>query len=420
MAVAGNANAIASQLEYMRPELELLYMTSSRLWSRIKVRTDIKAVSNRPARIPFEVLAGGKFRSYDSDGGDMGDGSGLVQTYGNLSCVAFLQAQAYTDAVEWGTDSSEKAVKNYVSLLQTRAMETYGGYMDAVMQGSGANDLTTVVSVVTGGIVVANPNAFQDNQDVDVYSALTGPAGYVATVTILSVDVNNQTIWLTGAVPGAVATGQYLVVSGSAGIAASGLYGLRYYQVGSNAGSYMNIQRSAFPGKFNTPFIPVNGTLTPAVVRALENQIILSMGIDRADESELVAHCNVDMQAAWENNSLLVQSVIINQVKGDESVDMLKANAPKRIGGRPILLNERAAPGLIDFLALKHWFRIESKALDYKKVDGQIVFPAYGASGGLEAKNLFYLVQQVQVGNGQPKLGAYMNAITIPAGYFGN
>jgi len=35
----------------------------------------------------------------------------------------------------------------------------------------------------------------------------------------------------------------------------------------------------------------------------------------------------------------------MNEVKGDQSVDMLKRNAPTQIAGREMLVNERAAPG---------------------------------------------------------------------------
>lgn len=416
MGIASVSQTIASQHEFLRPELELLYMASARLWSRIKARTDIKPVSNRPARIPFEALSGGKFRSWNPDGGDMGLGSGPTEVYGTLSCVYFLQASQYTALAEWSTDSDEKAIKNYVSLTQQRAAETFAAYMDAVLQGSGANDLDTVVSTVANGIVVNNANAFQDNQDVDIWSAIGG--NFVGTVTIESVDIANNTIWLTGPVPGGTAAGYVLIVSGSAGVANSGLFGLRYYQVSGNAGSYMNIQRSAFPGKYSTPYINVNGALTPAIVRALEGQIELAMSIDRADQADLVAHCNVDMRAAWENNAILVQRVIMNEVKSDESVDMLKKNAPTQIAGRELLVNERAKPGLIDFLGLKHWFRIEGHPLDYYEVGGQTMFPAYGESGGLAGSCMFYLVTGTQAGNGQPRIGAYMNGISIPKGYF--
>ena len=417
MSIASVSQSMASQHEFLRPELELLYMVSSRLWSRIKARTDIKPVSNRPARIPFEALSGGKFRAWNPDGGDMGQGSGPTETFGTLSCVYFLQASQYTALAEWSTDSDEKAIKDYVSLTQQRAAETFAAHMDATVQGDGSNTLDTVVSTTTNGLVVNNANLFQDNQDIDIYSAL---GSFVATVTVESVDPANNTIWLTGAVPEGVTTGYLLLVSGSAGVANSGLFGLRYYQVSGNAGNYMNVQRSAFPGKYSTPSIAVNGALTPATVRALEAQIELAMSIDRADEADLVAHCNVDVRAAWENNAILVQRVIMNEVKGDESVDMLKKKAPTEIAGREALVNERAKPGYLDFLGLKHWFRIEGHPLDYYEVGGQTIFPAYGGSGGLAASMIFYLVTGVQVGNGQPRLGAFASGITIPKFYFGH
>jgi len=417
MSVATAQNSVASQQEFLRPELELLYMESARVWSRIKTRTDIKPVSTRPARIPFEVLAGGDFRVADFDGGDLGDGSGPQEAFGNLSCVSFLQASAYTALAEWSTDSDQKAIKDYVSLINERATQTMAGYMDALFQGSGANDLDTVQSVVTGGIVVQNANSFQDNQRVDIWTAVGGT--FVATVQIQSVDSGSNTIWLTAAVPGGVAAGQVILVNGSSGVANSGLYGIRYYQVNGNAGTYMGISRSAYPGKFSTPYINVGGALTPAVVRALEGQIELAMSIDRADKAGLVAHCNVDMRAAWENNSILVQRVIMNEVKGDESVDMLKKKAPAVIAGRELLVNERAKPGIIDFLGLENWFRIETKALDYYEVAGQTIFPAYGLSGGLESSMIFYLVTMVQAGNYAPRLGAFLSNVTIPHTYFG-
>lgn len=423
MSVAGVSQAIASQHEFIRPELELLYITSSRLWSRIKTRTDIKPVSNRPARIPFEVLSGGKFRADSSNfnGGDMGQGSGPTQTFGSLSCTSFLQASEYTALTEYSTDSDEKAIKDYVTLTHQRATETFAGYMDAVFQGDGSNTLDTVVSVAAGGdgYVVNNANLFQDNQDIDVYN--TVPGTYAGTVTVSSSDIDTNTIWLTGPVAPGSGTGYKLLVAGSAGVPNSGLLGIRNYNVGGNAGTFMGVPRSSYPGKYSTPNINVGGgSLTPAIVRACEAKIRLAIGIERADASEVMAHCNVDMQAAWENNALLVQRIIKNEVKGDKPVDMLTKDGPTMIAGREMLVNERAVPGIIDFLALKHWFRIETKPLDMYDVGGQTLFPAYGASGGLESTMIFYLVTMVQTGLAQPRMDAYLNNVAIPPNYFGH
>ena len=418
MPIGNNSQAIAAQSEFLRPNLEMLALLSSVLWKRISTRTDVKAVSNRPSRIPFQPLTGGLFRAAQFDGQDLGLGSGPTEAPGYLSCVSFLQASQYTALAEWATDSDEKAIQNYVTLTQEQASKTFGGYMDSVLQGDGSNTLDTVVSTTTNGLVVNNANAFQDNQMVDLWSALGG--AFAGTVQIDSVDIANNTIWLTGAVPAGVTTGYLILVNGSAGLANTGLAGLRAYQVSGNAGSYMGINRSAFAGKFSTPNINLGGkTLTPAVIRALSSQQILALGDDNSGDDN-VAHCNVDMQAAWENNAILVQRVIQNEVRGDQSVDMLKAKAPTVIAGREVLVNVRAKPGLIDFLALKHWFRIETKATDYYESGGQTIFPAYGASGGLASSMLFYLVIMCQVGNGQPRKGAYLNNVAIPTNFFGH
>lgn len=420
MAQGNVSQAIAAQAEYLRPNLETLMLMSSVFWKRITTRTDVKPVSNRPARIPFQPLSGGAFRTAGFDGTDLGLGTAPTEAPGYLSCVSFLQASQYTALAEWSTDSDEKAIQNYVTLTQEQASKTFGGYMDALAVSSdGSNTLDTVVSTTTDGIVVNNANLFQDNQVVDVWTALGGTLR--GSVQIQSVDIANNTIWTTTALPSGTTTGDLLLVSGSAGQANSGLFGIPYYQVTGNTGNYMGISRAAFAGKFSTPNINLGGkALTPATVRAVQAQQVLALGEDVLNAADNVAHCNVDMQSAWENNALTVQSVIMNEVKGDESVDMLKRKAPTVIAGREMIVNPRALPGRIDFLSLKNWFRIETKATDYYEVGGQTIFPAYGASGGLASSMLFYLVIMCQVGNGQPRQGAYLSNVAIPTNYFGH
>lgn len=411
-----NAAAIAAQAEFLRPQLEGLMMFSSIFWSRIKTRTDVKAVSNRPARIPFNPLTAADFRAADFDGGDLGLGSAPTEVPGYLSCVSFVQGSQYTRLAEWATDSDEKAIQDYVTLTQKQATDTFGGCLDAIIStGGGANQLDTVVSTTTNGIVVNNANFFQDGQPIDIWSALGGT--FRGTVTIESVDSGSNTIWTTAALPAGTTTGDLLLVNGSAGQSNSGVFGITGYNAGGNTGNYMGISKAAYPGKFSTPTINVGGSLTPAVVRALSAKQQLAMGIDN-DGADQVAHMNLDMQVAWENASITMQSIILNQVSGDSITDALKKKAPTMIAGREILANPRATPGRIDFLNLKHWFRIETKATDYYDVGGQTLFPAYGASGGLAASNLFYLVIMFQVGNGQPRKSAYLSNITQPPNIF--
>jgi hypothetical protein len=420
MPIGSVSQNIASQIEHISGEINELTLLQGVLWKRVEKSTEVTSVSNRPARIVFDALTGGIFRTGANlfDNADMGRGSAPVQTFGSLSAVSFLQASEYTNLSEFATDSTEKAVENYVTRVNQQATKTFAGYMDSLMaNSSGANELDTVVSVNGTGLVVNNADAFQDNQILDGWSAVGGV--FQGTVQIQSQDIANNTIWLNAPPPAAFGPGTVLLVTGSAGVANSGFFGIPYYHTAGNAGNFMGIPRAgAFAGKFTTPSINSNGPLTPAGVRAMQSQIDLAMGIDASDD-EVLAHMNVDMAAAWELTALPVQNIIMNEVKGDSSVDMLKKRQSTTIAGREILRNVRAKTGRIDFLNFKHWFRLETKSVGMHEVGGQTLFPTYGGSGGLNSSMIFYLTCMVQAGLGQPRRDAFMPGVTIPKYYFG-
>jgi len=421
MAVANVAQAIGIMHEQVRPELPRLYQQDYTAWGRIKSRTDIVVVSSRPTRVPLRLLAGGKFRVGSPDGGDIGLGSSFVTDAMTLVPVYFFQASQYTKATEINTNSDEKAIEDYAMLTMKDAMEQFNVCMESVLQGDGSNTLDTVVSLSNANTTITcnNANLFTDNQDIDFWAALGG--AFLGTGTILSVDGPNNQINMTTPVPGGVGAGTLMLVSGSAGIANSGLFGIKYWQVSSNTGSVGNLARSAYPGKLTTPHVSGNNqALTPAKARVFQAQMQAAMGIDAAEKSELEYHMNTDMIAAWENVGLLVSQVIQNQIKGDSSVDMLKKDVPQTFAGRPVLKSIHATPGRIDGLAFKHWFRCENQPIDYYEVGGQTLFPTYGASGGLSTSTLFYLWTGVQIGNENVRAGVYGDGFAIPTGYFGH
>ena len=417
MAIGNNASSFGAQAEYIRPKLEMLTLVSSVLYKRINVRTDVKPVSTRPARIPLQPLTQGGMKIGAFDGQDLGLGSAPVETFGSLSCVSLLQPSQYTFLSEWANDENVKSIQNFVTLTHEQAPKVFAGFIDSLLALSdGSNTLDTVVSTTTNGLVVTNANAFQDQQPIDIWDALGGTL--LQSATIQSVDIQNNTIWLTAAVAGTVNAGDLILASGSSGQANSGIFGLPYYNVAGNTGNFMGIQRSTFPGKFSTPNVNRGGgAMTPATVRALFAQIILALGEERANSAELVAHGNVEAQAAWENIALNVQTIIANQ---EPSADMLKKRAPTVIAGREFLVNPRAKPGRVDFLPLKEWWRIETRKEDLIEVEGQTAFPAYGASGGIASSVLFYLAAVLQFGTSQPRLNAFYNNFAIPTGYFGH
>jgi hypothetical protein len=423
MAVADVSQALASMQEYVRPELADLSLSASVLWKRIEENTKIKAVSNRPFRIPTMPIRGGKGRLGSLDNQDMGVGSGPQEVPGTGTCVTLIYAASYSKLSELATDSDEKAIENFATLTHQMATKNFAGYMDAWLQTDGSNTLDSVVSLQTSGnntvgFGVNNANLFQDDQDIDIWTAVGG--AFIATVTVQTVDILSNVIWLVNPIATAsVAIGNKLMMNGASGQANSGLFGLRNWQVSSNTGNWYNVQRPSYPGKFNTPSLAVNGPLTPALVRALESQRELSLGIEEADAAKTIAHSNVDVRNAWEQNALLVQRIDFEGSKGDRSHDMLKAKAPDQIGGRENVVNVRALPGYLDYLCLKNLSRVETVPMDFYSVGGQTLFPIYGASGGLASALVFYLIWMGQVIAVNTRLNAFASGITIPKGIFG-
>lgn len=421
MSAATVAQTLALQHEKVRPNLPLMYQQDFTLWGMIKGRSDIEVVSARPTRVPMELLAGGKFRQGNPDGGDLGLGSGITTDFGTLVPIYFFQATQYTKLTEISTNKDEKAIENYARLTMERAMEQFNTNMEAAIQGDGSNTLDTVVSISGSVLTVNNANEFYDNQDIDVWTALSGT--FKGTVTIQSVDANNKQLYLVSAIPSGgtsalpVAT-DLLLINGSAGVANSGIFGIKYFQVNSNTGTVMNLSRAAYPGKLSTPTVDAkNQSLTPAMARRSLAQIQIALGVKYPDEEKLIYHMDVDMVAAWENTGINVTQVIYEQIKGDTSEDMLKKAPPKTFAGRPLVTSIHATYGRIDGLCLKHWFRCENQPIDYYEVGGQTLFPTYGASGGISASTLFYLWTGVQLGNDNVRAGVYLQNVPSPNGY---
>lgn len=422
MAIADAAQALASEQEYVRPDLDNYVLSQSVLLKEIQ-KSKTKAVSDRPSRVPTMPSLGGKPRVGNMNGADMGIGSGPTQVPGQITPVCYIHAFSYTKQAEYATDSDEKAIENFATLTRTLAPERFADFLETVLQGNGSNQLDSIVGLQTAGgnivgFTVNNANLFLDDEDIDVWTSIGGT--FVGTITVQDSDITSNVIWLLNPVPtGTYAIGQVLLVNGASGQANTGINGIRYYQVATNTGNWLTVQRSAWNGKFIAQNIPVNGALTPQIVRALHSAIQLAMGKKKADQNELVAHCTVNEQNAWENNALLVQHINYPDLKGSESEDMLKREASSTIAGRRFLINERAVPGYIDFLALKNAEMVETKSIDFYDVGGQTLFGLIGASGGQASGLVFYMVAEMNLIWRFTRLNGFLNGITVEHGIFG-
>lgn len=424
MSIASVTQTLALQREQVREELPRLFSMDDTLWSEIKPKEDLEVVSYRPTRVPQYLLSGGKHRMGNFDGGDLGQGSSFTTDFYTLVPVYPFAAWQYTKLTEMTTNSNRKAIEDYGTRTMKEAMSEMNVFMESLLNTDGSNTLGTLTANPSGNVLtVGNGNMFRDNNDYDVWSALSGT--FRGTITVQSVDALNNQLNLTAAPPVGTVSGDLLLVSGSSGVAGTGFLGILYYQVGSNVGSIGGLSRSAYPGKLNTPTVNFqNQALTPSKARLMLAQMQIAMGIDQPDKVNLTWNMNVDMIAAWENSGLLVTGLIQTQITGNNSVDMLKKSPPKTLAGRPIVGGGKgsihATPGRIDGLPLKHLFRVENQPIDFYDIGGQTTFPAYGASGGLSASTIFYIYSGVNLGDENVHAGTYGNNIAKPSGYFGS
>lgn len=422
---ATNANAIAMQIEAVRPELPIQYQLDDTLLGLVEDKTNgLKKVSTRTYRIPLNIASGGSLNRINPDGGNLGRGSGFLTQVGLLNQAYYDFAVEYTAQVEIATDSKEKAIENYVSEQNQLGMRQFRTGLEALLQSDGSDTLDTIVSVASNPTInVNNANQFYDGQTVQVFPSLTQPARGSFLILQGGVDgiANTITIDPSSALPAGSQASDLLIVAGGAGVANSGLNGLQALQLNSNVGQYLGIQRAAFPGRLSTPFVAGgNGAITPQRGRLLINLPRLALGAETPETAQWIWYMNLDQEAQIENIGLIVSQVIQNQLKGDSAVDMLMKTAPKTFGGRPIKVSIHALPGRIDGLALKHWGRAMIQPIDYYDVNGQTIFPIYGDDGGISTSLIVYWWIGMNLFNDTPRAGAYSTGNAIPTGYFGH
>ena len=70
------------------------------------------------------------------------------------------------------------------------------------------------------------------------------------------------------------------------------------------------------------------------------------------------------------------------------------------------------------FLDLSHWGRAVLKDIDFYEVNGSMVFPIYGARGGLAASYISYFDTAFQLWSDSPRSGAYIDTLARPSGYY--
>lgn len=426
MPQGNNAQYVAYQYEKLLPKIEELMQGDTTLFEKIEKR-NVETQSSRAMRGILDVYSGTAPRQVDPDGGDFGRGKAIVSTYWQISPVFFSAATEFTKYAEIATDSKEKAVEPAAKRNLEKMTQRFKVFLESLLNSdpTGSGTLDTVVSTGTNQLVVNNANQFQDQMDIQVFPSLGAAprAGYNpdSSVTVLSNDAttSTQTVYLTGPIPAGTVAGDLLIIAGAPGVASTSLLGLQYHQNNpGNTGTWLNLARSAYPGRLITPFVNMNNfAITPAAIQRGKNAMKSALGVDNPNVKDFLLHFNTDQDAAWQNLSLAPQITVANQIKGGHAVDMLQANSAETVGGMEKLVSIHAKRGRIDGLVLKHWGRGEIKPIGPLDFGGQTLWPILGASGGLSAATITYVWGGFNFFVDNPRAGVYWPSCGIPASY---
>ena len=422
MPAQANANVVALQLEKVRDKVPLLYERDDILLTMIQQRGDVEKVSSRNMRLPLQVNPGGKAGSYNADGGDLGRGSGTSYNVAQISPMFFRFAIEITKLVEYATTGRERAIENATKREVANGMKQFRAFLDKLMQTAGNGVLGTISSIASTTFTMTVPNGaalVYPGQTIQIYdTTLTTNRNVAAgvTTTVLSADpITTQQITVDNVPTGTVAT-DVIVHDGLTGAQPVSLFGIKYHQNNATTGTWLNLNRATYPVQLQTPRVNAgNAALTPSNVRLAINKVRKSLGINHV--SKLIAYMAVEQEHAWENLGITVSQII---KEGGESsgndLDLLFSGR-KTMSGIPIKSSVNADQTRVDFLDLAHWGRAVLKDIDFYEVNGNTVFPIYGASGGIAASYIFYFDTAFQVWDDSPRTGAFIDTLARPSGY---
>ena len=406
----------ALELERVIPRVRTLFEREDKFFATIE-KAQVEKISNRQMRVPLELRPGGSFQYFNPDGGDLGRGSGPTYDKAVVSAVFMSENIEYTKLVQWSTDDDRKAVVNAVRRLTATALDEMRRQLDAQMQGAGDGAVGTITSVsTTSGVdtYTCTTDGFgvrlmRYNQPIQVFDInLTTLRGQGF---ITGLDVENKTIDVTPAITGATGTDRLVVAGISSPASLPALLGVKYHHSNASTGSWLGFSRSATPEIRSNRVNAAGSSLTLPLPRLALNKIGNRLGEDY--NFSPVAWMHPAQIQAYEEIGQLV-SIIQKQAAG-KNLDMYFENF--QLAGASVRKHFNWDKTRIDFVDKGVWGRAEILPIGFYTSDGRKIFELRGASGGVAAADIFYMVTGMQTFVSNPVATSYIDNLAVPSGY---
>jgi hypothetical protein len=417
------AQVLGAELERVSPKVSTLFERDSVFYANIEKRPT-EVVSSRDMRVPLEISPGGLFGGFDPDGGDMGRGEGPTYDKAVVNTVPMKHAVEWTTKAQWATDDKRKAVVNSFRDLLAKSMAEFRRQVDSSCMTGGDGVLATAVTVAintpagfdtltcTGvGADGFGARLLRKGQKVSFYSAdlLTKRAG--GEMSIVYIDYPNKIFRIVTGTVVPQATDK-VVVSGPTSTPPVWLKGVPYHHNSASVGSWLGFDRAATP-EIRANRVAAGAGLTMPLPRLALNKIGDRVGIDNRGK-RCTAWLHPCQKQAFED---IAQGLIfIPKQPKEEGFDPY-FNDNMRMAGAPIKESYSWDKTRVDFVDNDVWGRAEMHAPGFYSVDGRKIFELRGASGGLAAAMIFYIVASFNLFVNNPAATAYIDTLTVPSGY---
>jgi len=422
------AQVVGAELENVRKKVPLLFDRDSFFYGNIEAR-DVEVVSARDMRIPLELRPGGRFGYFDPAGGDLGRGDGPTFDKATISTVNLKFAVEWQKKAQWATDNARKSVVNSFRQLLAKSMQEFRRQNDSQLMTAGDGVLATITSVSTTGgkdTYTCTTDGFgvrllRYGQYVTVYnSTVSAPRANTpispgdaegTSLKISLVDLQNKQFTVNGTFASA-SPGDKVVCAGLIGANPVGLLGISYHHSDASSGTWLGFDRSATPEIRANRVNATNGPLALSYARVLLNKMRDRVGLENGTKMQAWLHpCQTQ---AYEELGQAVQ--VINRTTAvSPNLDLYYS--VMQLAGVPTKESNSWDKTRIDFVVNESWGRAEMNPPGFYEEDGIKLFPVRGASGGVAAASLFYIVASYNVFIDNPAVAGYISNLAVPTNY---
>jgi len=407
----------ALELEKVIPKVRVLFERDDKFYANIKKR-DVEKISHRQMRVPLELRPGGSFQYFNPDGGDLGRGGGPTFDKAVLNCVFLSENIEYTKLTQWATDDARKAVINSVRRLTATALDEMRRQLESQMMQTGDGVIGTVTSDTPAGgsnVLSLTTDGFgvrlmRFGQTVQIWDTTLATNKGSGTITFW--DVENKIINITPQIAG-VGAGDKIVTNGiSSPASLPALFGVPYHHSNASAGTWLGFSRSTTPEIRANRVNAGNAALTLPLPRLAMNKIGNRVGIENSFAPDAWLHpCQMQ---AYEEIGQLVS--IIQKTAKEESLNMY-FGSNMQLAGAGVKPSYNWDKTRIDFVVDEVWGRAEILPIGFYTTDGRKIFEIRGASGGVAAAEIFYMVVGMQTFVTNPAACSYIDSLAVPVGY---